>query len=101
MSETEEVQSAWGWIVHWFTVNAPSTAAALHGPATDEDIAGLREALGSAVPDVLEALLRMNNGSNAKDTTKTLPNGRVVPDRHLDSAIFPYSKVLLGCKETI
>lgn len=95
----EEVQSAWGRIAHWLAVNAPVSAQALGGPATDEDIAGLREALGFDVPDVLEALLRMNNGSTAKDTTRSLPNGRVVPVRHLDSAIFPYGKILLGCAE--
>ncbi|CAL9326332.1 MULTISPECIES: SMI1/KNR4 family protein [Streptomyces] len=101
MSETEEVRSAWGRIVRWLTANAPSTAQALRGPATHEDIAGLREALGFEVPDVLEALLRMNNGSTAKDTTRTLPNGRVVPARHLDSVIFPFGKVFLGCEEII
>lgn len=99
VSETERVQSAWRRIVQWLTANAPVSAQALRGPATDEDIEGLREALGFEVPAVLEALLRMNDGSTAKDTTKTLPHGRVVPDRHLDSVIFPYGKVFLGCKE--
>ncbi|MET8787435.1 SMI1/KNR4 family protein [Streptomyces sp. NPDC004589] len=101
MSENEEVQTAWRRIARWITANAPSTAQALRGPATDEDIAGLRDALGFEVPDVLEALLRANNGSGAKDTTQTLPNGRVVPVRHLDSAIFPFGKVLLGCEEIV
>lgn len=101
MSETEAVRSAWGRIVRWLTVNAPVSAQALCGPATGEDIAGIREALGFDVPDVLEALLRMNNGSTAKDTTRSLPNGRVVPVRHLDSAIFPYGKALLGCAEIV
>lgn len=99
MSEVEDVRSAWGRIVHWLEVNAPVSAQALRGPATDEDIASLREALGVDVPDVLEALLRMNNGSTAKDTTRVLPNGRVLPVRHLDSAIFPYGRILLGCAE--
>ncbi|MFE1839759.1 SMI1/KNR4 family protein [Streptomyces sviceus] len=99
MSETEEVQSAWARVVHWLAVNAPASAQALGGPATDEDIAGLREALGFEVPDVLEALLRMTNGSTAKDTTRSLPNGRVVPVRHRDAAIFPYGKILLGSTE--
>ncbi|AEW97058.1 MoeA domain protein, domain I and II [Streptantibioticus cattleyicolor NRRL 8057 = DSM 46488] len=93
------MQSAWGRIVHWLQVNAPVSAEALCGPATDEDIAGLSEALGFEVPDVLEALLRMNNGSSAKDTTRLLPNGQVGPVRHLDSVIFPYGKILLGCAE--
>ncbi|MFE0632870.1 SMI1/KNR4 family protein [Streptomyces sp. NPDC058864] len=101
MSEIEEVQAAWGRIVRWLGVNAPSTKEALRGPATDEDIAGLRDALGYEVPDVLEVLLRANNGSGAKDTTQTLPNGRVVPFNHLDSVIFPFSKVYLGCEEII
>ncbi|MET8638775.1 SMI1/KNR4 family protein [Streptomyces sp. NPDC004096] len=101
MSENEEVQTAWRRIARWITANAPYTAQALRGPATDEDIAGLRDALGFEVPDVLEALLRANNGSGAKDTTLTLPNGRVVPVRHLDSAIFPFGKVLLGCEEIV
>jgi cell wall assembly regulator SMI1 len=101
VSEIEEVQAPWGRIARWLTANAPSTAEALRGPATDEDIAGLRDALGFEVPDVLEALLRTNNGSGAKDTTQTLPNGRVVPVNHVDSAIFPFSKVLLGCEEII
>jgi cell wall assembly regulator SMI1 len=91
------VRSAWGRIVHWLTVHAPASAQTLCGPATDEDIAGLREALGFEVPNVLEALLRMNNGSTAKDSTRNLPNGRVVPVRHLDAAIFPNGKILLGC----
>lgn len=95
----KEARSAWGRIVHWLEANAPESALALGRPATDADIAGLREVLGFEVPDVLEALLRMNNGSTAKDTTRVLPNGRVVPVRHLDSAIFPYGKVLLGCAE--
>ncbi|MFD5406450.1 SMI1/KNR4 family protein [Streptomyces griseorubiginosus] len=98
-SETEEVQSAWGRVAHWLAVNAPASAQALGGPATDEDIAGLRAALGFEVPDVLEALLRMNNGSTAKDTTRSLPNGRVVPVRQRDAAIFPYGKILLGSTE--
>ncbi|MET9387613.1 SMI1/KNR4 family protein [Streptomyces sp. NPDC002928] len=97
----EEVQSAWGRIVRWLRANAPSTAEALRGPATDEAIGGLRDALGFEVPDVLEAVLRTNNGSGAKDTTQTLPNGRVVPVNHLDSAIFPFGKVLLGCEEIV
>ena len=99
MSEVEEVQSAWGRIVHWLEVNAPVSAQALRGPATDEDIASLHKALGLDVPNVLEALLRMNNGSTAKDTTRVLPNGRVVSVRHLDSALFPYGRILLGCAE--
>ncbi|MEU1417651.1 SMI1/KNR4 family protein [Streptomyces sp. NPDC005731] len=101
MSENEEVQTAWRRIARWITANAPSTAQALRGPATDEDIAGLRDALGFEVPDVLEALLRANNGSGAKDTTQTLPNGRVVPVNHVDSVIFPFGKVLLGCEEIV
>ncbi|MCT9104894.1 SMI1/KNR4 family protein [Streptomyces mirabilis] len=101
MSEIEEVQAAWGRIARWLTANAPSTAEALRGPATDEDIASLRDALGFEVPDVLEALLRTNNGSGAKDTTQPLPNGRVVLLKHVDSAIFPFSKVLLGCEEIV
>jgi cell wall assembly regulator SMI1 len=96
VSEVEEVQSAWGRIVHWLEANAPVSAQALRGPATDEDIASLHEALGLDVPDALEALLRMNNGSTAKDTTRVLPNGRVLPVRHLDSVIFPYGRILLG-----
>ncbi|MET8961387.1 SMI1/KNR4 family protein [Streptomyces sp. NPDC004074] len=101
MSENEEVRAAWRRIARWITANAPSTAQALRGPATDEDIAGLRDALGFEVPDVLEALLRANNGSGAKDTTQTLPNGRVVPVNHVDSVIFPFGKVLLGCEEIV
>ena len=101
MSEIEEVRAAWGWIARWITANVPSTAQALRGPATDEDIAGLRDALGFEVPDVLEALLPTNNGSGAKDTTQTLPNGRVVPVNHVDSVIFPFGKVLLGCEEIV
>ncbi|WP_105971394.1 SMI1/KNR4 family protein [Streptomyces geranii] len=101
MYGTEEVRSAWRRIVRWLTENAPVSARALRGPATDEDIAGLRTALGFDVPDVLEALLRLNNGSGAKDTARTLPNGRVVPVKHLDSAIFPFGKVLLGCEELV
>jgi cell wall assembly regulator SMI1 len=99
VSEVDEVHSAWGRIVHWLEANAPVSAQALCGPATDKDIASLREALGFGVPDVLEALLRMHNGSTAKDRTRVLPSGRVVPDRHLDSAIFPYGRILLGCSE--
>ncbi len=99
MSGTEEVQSAWGRIVHWLAVHAPASGQALRDPATDEDIAGLRETLGFAVPDVVEALLRMNNGSTAKDTTRSLPNGRMAPVRHPDAAIFPYGKILLGSTE--
>ncbi|TFV34209.1 molybdenum cofactor biosysnthesis protein MoeA [Streptomyces sp. T1317-0309] len=95
------MRAAWGRIARWITANAPSTAQALRGPATDEDIAGLRDALGFEVPDVLEALLRTNNGSGAKDTTQTLPNGRVVPVNHVDSVIFPFGKVLLGCEEIV
>ena len=90
-----------GRIARWITANAPATAQALRGPATDEDIAGPRDALGFEVPDVLEALLQTNNGSGAKGTTRTLPSGRVVPVRHLDSAIFPFGKVLLGCEEIV
>ncbi|QMV12730.1 molybdenum cofactor biosysnthesis protein MoeA [Streptomyces lincolnensis] len=93
------MRSAWGRTAYWLTVNAPVSARALGGPATDEDIAGLREALGFDVPHVLEALLRMNNGSTAKDTSRVLPDGRVIPVRHLDSAIFPYGRILLGCAE--
>jgi cell wall assembly regulator SMI1 len=101
MSEIEEVQAAWRRIARWLTANAPSTAETLRGPAMDEDIAGLRDALGFEVPDVLEALLRTNNGSCAKDTTQTLPNGRTVPVNHVDSAIFPFGKVFLGCEEIV
>ncbi|MEU6342850.1 SMI1/KNR4 family protein [Streptomyces sp. NPDC046977] len=101
MTEVEEVQAAWGRIVRWLRVNAPSTAEALRGPAADADIAALRDSLGFEVPDVLEVLLRMNNGSCAKDTTQTLPNGRVVPLSHVDSVIFPFGKVYLGCEEIV
>ena len=93
------MQSAWARAVHWLAVNAPASAQVLGGPATDEDIAGLREALGFEVPDVLDELLRMNNGSTAKDVMRSFPSGRVVPVRHRDAAIFPDGKILLGSTE--
>ncbi|MEE4546884.1 SMI1/KNR4 family protein [Streptomyces sp. V4-01] len=99
MSDTEDVRVAWGRTVHWLAVHAPASARALRGPATDEDLAGLRAALGFDVPDVLETLLRMNNGSTAKDTTRTLPSGRTAAAPHLDSAVLPPGRVLLGCAE--
>ncbi|MFJ3820388.1 SMI1/KNR4 family protein [Streptomyces nodosus] len=99
MSEVEEVRSAWGRIVHWLEANAPASAQALCGPAADGDIASLHEALGVDIPDALEALLRMNNGSTAKDTKRVLPSGRVLPVRHPDAAFFPAGMVLLGCAE--
>jgi cell wall assembly regulator SMI1 len=98
VSETEEVQSAWGRIVRWLAANAPVSARALSAPATDEDIAGLRERLGFEVPEALEAWLRMNNGSTAKDSTAPRPDGGTQLIPHRDSAIFPFGKVFLGCE---
>lgn len=99
MTEVEAVRKAWHRIVRWLTENAPAGARALRGPASDQDIATLRAALGFAVPAELEALLRITDGSTAKDTVRALPTGRVVPDPDPDSAILPPGRVLPGCKE--
>ncbi|MGQ4434408.1 SMI1/KNR4 family protein [Streptomyces sp. SAS_260] len=81
-------------------VNAPLSAGALNPPAGDEDIAQLRTALEGDIPDVLEAWLRMNNGSTAKDRREPIPGGvRVI--RHLDSAIFPSGKAFLSSQEMV
>ncbi|MFI6491055.1 hypothetical protein [Streptomyces sp. NPDC050564] len=61
--------------MRWLAANAPVSERALSAPATDEDIAGLRERLGFEAPEALEAWLRMNNGSTEKDSTAPRPDG--------------------------
>lgn len=100
MSDVDDVISSWGRIVRWLDLNAPGSFQALKPPATDAEISLLNSALGFEVPDVLEALLRINNGSTAKDAERPIPGGiELLP--HADSMIFPMGKVLHGCKEIV
>ncbi|MFJ2767619.1 SMI1/KNR4 family protein [Streptomyces sp. NPDC087300] len=81
-------------------VNAPLSAQALSQPATDEDIATLGRALRCEIPDVLEAWLRLNNGSTAKDSRRPEAGGfKLIP--HLGSKIFPGGEVFLDCQGII
>jgi cell wall assembly regulator SMI1 len=99
MSEANEVVSAWQRIVGWLQEHAPASAEALRPGASDEEIATLNERLGFEIPDILEAWLRMNNGSTAKDSRKAIPGGGIALLPHPDSMIFPGSMRFLGCKE--
>lgn len=99
MSEVDEVVSAWNRIVRWLEVNAPASVQALRPPATDADIDRLNEYLGFEIPDVLEAWLRVNNGSTAKDSKRPIPGGGTALIAHVDSVIFPDGKVFHGCEE--
>ncbi|MFE9606573.1 SMI1/KNR4 family protein [Streptomyces hokutonensis] len=98
--DAERVRQAWGSVVGWMERNAPSSVEALNPPAGDEDMSQLRSALGGDVPDVLDAWLRMNNGSTAKDQREPITGGFKVI-RHPDSAIFPLGKALLSSQEMI
>ncbi|MEU0103565.1 SMI1/KNR4 family protein [Streptomyces sp. NPDC006267] len=98
MSNSENITSPWARIVLWLESNAPISAQALNPPAQDDDINKLNEQLGFSVPQDLETLLRINNGSTAKgasslkpDETATLP--------HFSSAIFPRGHVFLDSQE--
>jgi cell wall assembly regulator SMI1 len=99
MSQVDEVVSAWERIVRWLRKHAPASAEALRPGATDEDISRLNEGLGFEIPDVLEAWLRLNNGSTAKDTTEPLPGGgrRIYP--HIDSLVLPGNYAFRSCEE--
>ncbi|MEV7344161.1 SMI1/KNR4 family protein [Streptomyces sp. NPDC093544] len=99
MSQVDEVISAWERIVRWLEDHAPASAQALHPPATNGDIHRLNERLGFDIPDVLEAWLRMNNGSTAKDTTQPIPGGGVALIKHVDSGLFPSGMAFHGCDE--
>ncbi|MFF3243839.1 SMI1/KNR4 family protein [Streptomyces sp. NPDC002870] len=99
MSEVAEVLSAWNRIVRWLEANAPVSAQALKPPATNEDIDRLNEYLGFEIPDVLDAWLRMNNGSTAKDSTAPISGGGMALISHAGSLIFPDGEVFLGCEE--
>jgi cell wall assembly regulator SMI1 len=99
MSQVDEVISAWERTVRWLKGHAPASAEALRPPAANEDIDRLNEHLGFEIPGVLEAWLRMNNGSSAKDATQPIPGGGVALIPHLDSLLFPVGRAFHGCKE--
>lgn len=99
MSQVDEVISAWERIVSRLEERAPASAQALRPPATNEDIQRLNERLGFEIPDVLEAWLRLNNGSTAKDTTQPIPGGGVMRIPHADSGLFPSGMAFHGCDE--
>ncbi|WNM33664.1 SMI1/KNR4 family protein [Streptomyces sp. Li-HN-5-11] len=95
----DKVVSAWQRIAGWLQEHAPASAEALRPGASDEEIATLNEHLGFEVPDALEAWLRLNNGSTAKDSRKNLPGGGIALLPHRESVIFPDGMRFLGCKE--
>jgi cell wall assembly regulator SMI1 len=97
MSQTDDITSPWIRIVRWLESDAPASARALQPPAGDADIARLNDSLGFRVPEVLEAWLRLNNGSTAKDTPEVIGGvPTVIP--HPDSRILPGGKVFLDCQ---
>ncbi|MFE3858091.1 SMI1/KNR4 family protein [Streptomyces griseorubiginosus] len=99
MPQVDEVVSAWERIVRWLRNHAPASAEALRPGATDEEISRLNEGLGFEIPDVLEAWLRLNNGSTSKDRTESLPGGgrRIYP--HIDSLVLPGNYAFRSCEE--
>ncbi|MFJ9121354.1 SMI1/KNR4 family protein [Streptomyces sp. NPDC102394] len=99
MSQVDEVVSAWERIVRWLRKHAPASAEALRPGAIDEEITQLNERLGFEIPAVLEAWLRLSNGSTAKDTTEPLPGGGRRIDPHIDSLILPGNYAFRSCEE--
>lgn len=99
MSQVDEVISAWERIVRWLRKHAPASAEALRPGATGEEISRLNERLGFEIPDVLEAWLRLNNGSTSKDTTQPLPGGGWRVDPHIDSLVLPGNYAFRSCEE--
>ncbi|QIQ02629.1 SMI1/KNR4 family protein [Streptomyces liangshanensis] len=63
MSSTIE---AWSRVTRWMNENTPDHADALNDPATDEQIAQAEEKMGVRLPVELKQLLKVNNGSTAK-----------------------------------
>ncbi|MGW6882630.1 SMI1/KNR4 family protein [Streptomyces goshikiensis] len=97
MSDVEQVVSSWTRIARWLQSNAPISAGALGPPATNAEIQHLSHALGFSVPAQLEAWLRLNNGSTAKDSRTPIPGGNALKiDR--DAIIFPESGIFLDSK---
>ncbi|MGJ5756649.1 cell wall assembly regulator SMI1 [Streptomyces puniciscabiei] len=99
MSEVNEVVSAWRRIAGWLREHAPVSAEALQPGASDEEIATLKRRLRCEIPQALEAWLRVNNGSTAKDVRESLPGGGIALRPHRDSVIFPDGMRFLGCQE--
>ncbi|MEV0532759.1 SMI1/KNR4 family protein [Kitasatospora sp. NPDC050463] len=98
MPPTDDLTSTWTGIVRWLDANAPGGFEALNPSATDADLRALADALGRRVPESLETLLRLNNGSTAKDTVQILQgHPGPVPDPH--SRLVPGGKVLLDCRK--
>ncbi len=97
MPEGHAVRSSWTRIVRWLEAHAPASAQALNAPATAADLRELRDGLGYDIPGDLEAWLRLNNGSTAKDSSTPVPGG-TRPAPHPDSALFPGGEVFLDCR---
>lgn len=71
MSQVEEVVSAWERLVRWLGENTPAHADALNPPATEADIARAESVMGVGLPAELRQLLKVNNGSTAKNRSLT------------------------------
>ncbi|MFJ3880808.1 SMI1/KNR4 family protein [Streptomyces sp. NPDC090077] len=100
MPNSDEVTLSWTRIVHWLEDHAPASAEALNPPAADADILRLNDSLGFPVPEPLEAWLRLNNGSTARDS-KTPISGGYQLNQHRDSLIFPGGAAFLDCRRII
>ncbi|MEV4876067.1 SMI1/KNR4 family protein [Streptomyces cyaneofuscatus] len=76
MAPPESVTGAWLKTIDWLRANAPTSAATLNPPATDSDLHSLADSLQAPLPQGLETLLRINNGSGSP----LLPDGGVFMD---------------------
>lgn len=98
MPPADDLATAWTTIVHPLAATAPASFEALGPPATDAELQALTEALGRRVPASLETLLRLNNGSTAKDGVQILQE-HPSPVSHAHSRLLPGGKVLLDCRK--
>ncbi len=96
-ADAMHVVSSWKRIVRWLEQNAPASAMSLGRPATDNEIRRLRVALGVPVPKPLEAWLRLNNGSTARDELVAIPGGHAI-EIAKTSSIFPGGEIFLDCQ---
>ncbi|GAA3657276.1 SMI1/KNR4 family protein [Streptomyces fenghuangensis] len=74
----------WSQITEWLRRNAPRSYAQLHEGATPDALAHTRARLGTALPEELSAMLRMNNGvqidPNDPDGMRPRPSGKFISD---------------------
>ncbi|WP_405476172.1 SMI1/KNR4 family protein [Streptomyces sp. NBC_00009] len=100
MSEVEQVTSAWLRVTGVLEASNPGGFGALSPGATDERLGALSGTLQCELPAVLETLLRLNDGSTAKNRREGLPGGGVAVITDPDCAILDGME-LLGSQEIV